>query len=83
MKIFVIPYLAIFYAAGCAAGDVVYVASDCPLEKRYLNDRGFIEKIARENGLISMRFYSQETTLQISMIAGYAKKNRLCQNSTN
>ncbi len=83
MKIFVITCVAIVYAAGCAAGDVVYVASDCSLEKRYLNDRGFIEKVARENGLSSMRFYSQETPLQISMIAEYAKKNGLCQNSTN
>ena len=53
---------------------------ECLALYRMVEDPEFIHKVARENGLNSIRFYATETPEQVRMILAYGKARNLCGN---
>lgn len=68
--------LALFSLATMAQTNIAN--GDCPRLKALIQDRVFVEKVAAENGLSTIRFLSQETPTIRAMVLAYAKKNGVC-----
>lgn len=51
----------------------------CPQLMELIKAPGFISKVALENGLTSMRFYSVEIQLQKEMLIRYGERHGICE----
>ena len=68
--------LLLFFTA--TEAQIISEKEDCPRLSALMQDRAFIEKVARENDLSPIRFLSQETRTIKTMSVAYAKKRGLC-----